>query len=515
MSNHRCPSCLSNDLQSRGYRNERQRYQCNDCGRWTSFSTDKINKSLAPIDPILSRKNKNKVKGGRRFIITTAQNATPVHTSFMDNLHALAEDKDAQLLVAPIRYKNPTSLFSDSDQDWWATAVKEYLVDARVELCKGLILLGDMRTQPTAINPLSGLEGFTSTESIIVPHPKIAMSSVPTHSGEMAKLIMSTGACTVENYTVSKAGKKGEHHHTLGAVIVEVDEAGYFHLRHINAAWDGSFYDLTRYYSGGVARDNPSGVRALVLGDLHHPFVDPLVERAVWDEIIPELTPDHVIIHDPVDCFSVNRFDDDNPFAKFGKYKYGMSSIEKELTDFTDWMQDKMEYDSVSNYVIVSSNHSDWVQNYLKRTDWRDDPENAEFYLKTALHLIQNTKADDDGIHVPDAFKYWIEKLLPTVRVLSSDESFRVGDIELGMHGHLGPNGARGSLASLSKVGCKSIIGHVHSCGIKDGTMAVGVTCRLRPKYARGPSSWMQSHAVIYPNYKRTLIHTIDGRWRG
>ena len=40
----------------------------------------------------------------------------------------------------------------------------------------------------------------------------------------LPKMMMTTGSCTVKNYTDSKAGKKGEFHHTLGFVIIEIKD---------------------------------------------------------------------------------------------------------------------------------------------------------------------------------------------------------------------------------------------------------------------------------------------------
>jgi len=32
--------------------------------------------------------------------------------------------------------------------------------------------------------------------------------------------------------------------------------------------------------------------------------------------------------------------------------------------------------------------------------------------------------------------------------------------------------------------------------------------------YNLGPSSWMQSHVVVYANGKRSHIHCVQGSWR-
>jgi hypothetical protein len=85
--------------------------------------------------------------------------------------------------------------------------------------------------------------------------------------------------------------------------------------------------------------------------------------------------------------------------------------------------------------------------------------------------------------------------------------------IEIGYHGDRGPNGARGSRNAFSKIGVKTVIGHSHSPGIRDGAYQTGTSSRLKLEYNSGPS-WLHTHCVIYPNGKRSLINIIDGKWR-
>jgi hypothetical protein len=89
-----------------------------------------------------------------------------------------------------------------------------------------------------------------------------------------------------------------------------------------------------------------------------------------------------------------------------------------------------------------------------------------------------------------------------------------VEGIELGMHGHLGPNGARGSLRNLSRLGARVVSGHSHTPGIEEGHYQVGTSSRLRLEYNVGPSAWLQTHCVIYASGKRALLTVVDGHWR-
>jgi hypothetical protein len=61
----------------------------------------------------------------------------------------------------------------------------------------------------------------------------------------------------------------------------------------------------------------------------------------------------------------------------------------------------------------------------------------------------------------------------------------------------------------------KSITGHKHSPGIFRDAFVVGTSTVLNLDYAAGaPSSWMNTHAVLYPNGKAQLINIIEGDFK-
>jgi len=103
-----------------------------------------------------------------------------------------------------------------------------------------------------------------------------------------------------------------------------------------------------------------------------------------------------------------------------------------------------------------------------------------------------------------------------SIRFLRTDEPYIIcnGKIECGMHGHLGPNGARGTPQNLQKVGRRANTAHTHSAGIWNGLFVAGTSTKLRWDYNRGPSSWSHSHVVTYPSGQRAIITMWNGRWR-
>ncbi|KKL64446.1 hypothetical protein LCGC14_2164940, partial [marine sediment metagenome] len=137
----------------------------------------------------------------------------------------------------------------------------KYLYEQKRKLNRNLIVRADVKTQPTAGDPLTGMEGMTQGESGIFGHTKLRLKCVATPQDKMPKILTTTGACTVSNYTDSTAGKKGEHHHVLGAVVVEIKNDKVFHIYHINARKsDGAFIFLDHEYhaDGTIQKADPA-----------------------------------------------------------------------------------------------------------------------------------------------------------------------------------------------------------------------------------------------------------------
>ncbi|MDE2106447.1 MAG: hypothetical protein KGL39_55035 [Patescibacteria group bacterium] len=483
------------------------------------------------------------------FVITAAQNATPVHQGFWDSLLRYCEDRNAELLVVPIRYKNATSVFTESQKnaEWWLDPPaphydirseeyrnlteeeynakvypkRRYLWNVRRKLNDNLILLGDIRTQPTAAVPLQGFESITHSESGILAHTKVQLKTVPTLAGKLPKILTTTGAVTVRNYTDTKAGKLGEFHHTLGAVVVEIQSPKIFHLRQINADKDtGGFYDIpngvmTYYQPSGWGRSSrqPLGI---VLGDMHLRNADPDALRATLEEIIPELDPQEVILHDLDDGETVNHHTERDPFVGTARSFAGRDKVEAEVNESFDFVATLAQTRKI---VIAPSNHNDWLHGWIKFNDWRTmSPKNRSFYLRTALAMQEAAETlTPDQAERLNAFIELAKKRFAqsaNVDVLDYDESHKLADIECGLHGHLGPNGSRGTARNYARIGVKTIAGDCHSPEIFEGSWRAGTLSRLIRGYNKGPSGWLHTNVLVYPNGKRTMIHIINGEWR-
>jgi hypothetical protein len=450
------------------------------------------------------------------LIITSAQNATPVHPAFWATLKTIARIRDAHILVGATRYKNPTSQWSGSQRnaEHWAKEIRDYLWNQEFAINSNLTFLGGHRIVPTASNPISGVEGSADGSSLIIAHPRVQTKSVATPSGRMAKMIWTTGTCTVENYTDSRVGRLGNDHHSLSALLVEKRD-NKFWIRRLH--WDEvaqSVIDLDKEYDPTGSQDAPPAL-GVVMGDTHVDFIDPFVYGATFGPggLVPRVRPRHLVYHDLLDAYSINPHHRGNPFIAKAKADSGMDDARAETQRAIDFVRFNTQPKCLN--VVVSSNHDDMLTRWIKTDDWKTDPKNAEFYLETALAMVRSTRMTPNGTHHVSGFAHWLkQENLPDLCILGGGESFVVGEYELGFHGDKGPNGARGSIKNMSRLGNRVIIGHSHSPGELEGALQIGTSSRLLLEYnAASPSSWLNAHAVILANSFTQLIVIIDGEY--
>lgn len=454
------------------------------------------------------------------YLATLAQNNTPVMPTFWDNLLAYREYLGAEILVSRCTYDKSSftsdkavkdgARESDGDDAWYDPAVRPFVCDAdgkgRYQLAPRLLLCGEMNILPTKQRPLSGLETYSGRSSGIFPHTKMALESIPTGSRERTKFNYTTGACTQRNYVQKTAGQKAEFHHCYGALIIEVASDGRWWVRQLNADEDGTFHDLTVRVQGGRVEEGVA-IRAISWGDVHADEIDPDVEDMNWAEggILDCLGPQHQFMHD-LFSFSSGQGHHDRPrFSNRLKHHAAAASIQREV-NITAGLLTKAKRDDCET-VVVHSNHDIHPDRWLDEADFRYDLVNAEIFLEAQLSRVRAIQGGEGGWE----FLPWAMARagIKGVRFLKSNSTFQIDGVEYAHHGHLGPNGSRGSTQALLKLCTKIVHGHTHSAAIRDGVVCSGV-CQLSMPYAQGPSSWSISHTIQYGNGKRAII-TING----
>lgn len=455
---------------------------------------------------------KNKVKKSKYYLITQAQAETSIHKEFWENVLAYANFLKAEIVVQPSRYKNPTSLEASSRQkdkeknrNIWATELQPYLQAKDVKLNKYLTYLGSLKVQPTAVNPLSGVQGFTGLSSCIVPHPKVHLEACPVLKDYPEKIMLTTGSVTIPNYTDTKAGKKGEWEHEFGFVVVEIVDSELFYVRQVIAEDSGDFYDLVYKVSNGVVEEDRNEETVVVFGDSHFGQEDSEA-HATAVEVAKKLNAKNVVLHDVFNGITINHHELNNPIKQLTSEPL-FGSVQEEI----EYMLDKIEEvrdNTEANVHIVQSNHDLFLEKWLEKADLKSTPFKSEYIM--FLNLLVEDKNSRKGI---------IKRLIDhrfkgeAVFTYTVDDSFRVKDVELGFHGHLGGNGARGNVNGFRVLNTKTVTAHQHSPKRRGGAVVVGTLTKKDLGYNKGASNWVQGVGVLYPNGKVSHIHIIDGKY--
>lgn len=456
-------------------------------------------------------------RSARRWLLTAAQNDTKVHAGFWRNLNAYAADIGAEIVVGPFTYQ--LGVFTDhtARNNEFAESVRPHLRFERMD-CGDVLFCAEMNSLPTAVRPLSGLHSYTRGQWGVFPHAKLALETVPAMPGRAPAILMTTGCVTIENYVPKKAGLKAHFHHVIGATLVEIDAEGRHFCRQINATKDGDFYDLDAKVSKGVV-SRGHRLAAIQPGDIHAAVIDPMVERAIWggdDPLIDALRPFDQFYHDLFHGQAINHWQADKPFERYPLHVRGKLDVAAEVAGCADFLRRTQR--PFCRTHVVESNHDEWIWRWLQRADPRDDLTNAEAFHRWSLATLEAARGGEKEFSI---FRHALAEAdacgLEGINFIPIGSSFEIcrdrGGIECGAHGHLGPNGTRGTTASLSRTALKINKGHDHTATIMDSVYSGGV-CGDDPALLKGPSSHTPSLIGTYANAKRTIITIQNGAWR-
>jgi len=440
--------------------------------------------------------------GKKYYIITAVQNATPLNGKVWNNILAYSDYLGAELEVIPMRYKNPTSTFTDKQEkvEFWAEETKPFLIANRHLIHKNLEVIGDVKIQLTASTPLSGFEGLSGVESSIIGHSRQHFKTMPILDGQIHKFLISTGCVSLPNYTDSKVGKKGEFHHTYGFVIVEALSDNEFNFRHVSCDSNGDFYDLDTFVSDCKVNAKNGCIEAVILGDLHLGETCEDSLKCSY-EMLERFNPKNVFIHDLIEGYSANPHDSKDPFVIAEKEAKGMLNISYEINDALKFTETILKY----NPVIVKSNHDIFIDRYLLN-DWRKTHAKND-YLKYAYLRSQGKLPN--GILPYEMEQRFDNKVI----CLTENDSFKVKGVECGIHGHRGVSGTRGGIVQFKRLNTKTITAHSHSPQKEDGSTIVGTNTKLRMGYNQGLSTWCNGNAIIHSNGKVQSLLMFKGKY--
>jgi len=445
-------------------------------------------------------------------VVTWAQNVTPVHNPTWTALQRYCAAHAAELHVIPGRYHNPTSHWSKAAEasDQWADELTPFLVREPRKLCRNLVVYGDTSITPTNAHPLSGFEGYADDHSAVFGHPRMQLTTVPRPARE-PRIFATTGAITRPHYIPSGAGRKARKHHTFGAVVIEVEADGTYHLRQLSATKGGAIYDVAAEHGVPGLRYTPEGIStasapALVLGDIHAEMHTSESKAEVL-AAVASVGPRTIVAHDVSD-FSVG--------GHHNRHKWwdGASRsrpIRDDLDKSCAFLEDLAQ---IAPVVVVDSNHHDHVDRWLQETHPKDTPHNAELWVRLWDLYYRGDRTC--GFERYLRHEYTGARGLHPVRFMAHGEPLWINGVFCGYHGHRGTNGARGSLRGFARLGTRMVVGHTHAPGRLDGVDQVGVMAPVESfDFRQGaPDASLRSMCAIWLNGKTQLLHLIDGRFR-
>lgn len=449
---------------------------------------------------------------GDSFVITVAQNNTDLHGGAFSALQHFASSIGARLIVCRTYYNKSGFQHpehgADADGIFFAPALSPYFVDYSCILGEsGALLVGNANVIPTAKNPLSGFEQLGKPgQDVIIPAAKIALQCTAALKGGKGKRFFSTGAVTLRNYIQRKAGQVAESEHSIGAVVVTPTD-----IRHVeimpNA--DGFAYSTTFYNENGSIR--PCHPIAIQLGDIH---AEKMEEDKLEDirDMLSELKPRHLILHDLMDFTSRNHHNRKDPIFMFEHAVKGSSVIQ-------DCNKVARLLDTLHPYAdqihVVESNHDLALDRWLKEADPKEDPTNAEFYHAMMYAYCQKVRSGGSFnalstalsgfVDACDVFGNKLNSIIAGVIFHTTDESVIIAGVEMGHHGHNGINGSKGSPQQYRKLGIPINTGHTHTPSIVGACYTAGVTSSLDMGYNVGASSWRHAHILTYANGQRAI----------
>lgn len=442
--------------------------------------------------------------GPGRYILTSAQNNTNADKDFIAALQVYAERHGARLLIGKTLYNKKAFRqpgLDETDDLWFDPIVKPYLVEGHIDL-GGVHFVADANVIPTAKWPTSGFDGVTPNGiDAVIPATKMELRVGAALKGANTKRIAATGSVTKRNYILRKTGAIANFGHCIAALFVDTENGAFRHLHKVDGA--SGFYDLDGFYSPQGFTEG-ADVAAYQPGDIHaEKMEEKNLSRLLAN--LEELQPDNIILHDTLDFSSRNHHNIKDPMFLHAQFVKGQT-VRGDLEKLAKVL-DAIAQETPAIVHIVESNHDLAIETWIKNTDWRTDPINAEVYLDVACAKVK-AQANGDRFNM---LEYAYSEIgggseSYTIKFHTTDDSLVIAGVEMGNHGHNGANGARGNPKGFANLGVAMNTGHTHSPSIYGPCFTAGVTASLEMGYNVGASSWAIADVITYENGQRQIL---------
>jgi len=468
---------------------------------------------------------------GSRFAVTTVDINASLNYDVIHALKSYAAINDVKLIAIPqgIRKKDVAEAiyeynnFEPSfDQDAPTIPLLVELKQLGFTIALSEIPLHSFLTvkpifiNPKVANPVIGLGPLANKyKSMIIPSTKQVLETRPSAKHELPYILASTGTISdsvyCEDFLETKQEAIAEADHAHGAVVVEIDEDGLFHIRHLTCKDKKTFIDKgVRYPSQAVMK-----VKAIIPGDWHSGYTD-VVAASVLFDVAEETEAEAVVLHDLGDGHSTNPHQKHQNIALGHLARLGKLDVAMEIAGIT---HDLHEWEKrVEKVYVVRSNHDEFIDRELENGKYTSHPLSSQDLAVVAGAVVETSWKTND---IPYALPIAIEKLayeklnmprLQKTTFMERDVSFSIAGVDISHHGDKIINGRPTSIHNVSMSIPISVVGHTHAPAMFRNTYRVGTSSLLDLSYNKGLCSWMHTFALLYEDGSVQLINIINGK---
>lgn len=426
------------------------------------------------------------------IVISSILPNTELYEDFIQAMENYCFKNNGQLLLVPIKGVRGEITF---DKDIFLKYGNYFCTEATFNENLKLVNTGITANNK---NPLVSIKELGHKEySTIVASTKQCMEMIPSVNKGKTHLIYTTGTCSKPIYNKNITGTINSNNNKVGGLIIEIEDNKIFYIRNIE--WiNGYFVDLNKAYY----KDHIENIQAeaIVAGDLHLSGDEDDKALELLKQECQLLNTKRLILHDFCSHNTINHHEQDN-WIKMAKLTKKFHSLQDEHKYTAEKFNEFAKGLENIEFIIVKGNHDRWLNKYLgNRNLWIKDNCNA-FYAHTLCGYYLMNK---------DPFEMAIRSFLNPelkVRFLRGNDSLRIADTELALHGDAGNNGGPATLRSIELSTGKCIIGHSHQPKIGFFGIQVGTNTRLNLGYNEvGGSSWHNGNASLYIHGHKQLL---------
>jgi uncharacterized protein YxjI len=445
-----------------------------------------------------------------RFVITTAVTGCQPHEDGLAALQNYCKRNNAKLLILPC--SDPAT---SKDRKYAFSLDHKLPMDAVVFRDVALnsnIFLSTIKLSAKQINPLTGLKRLAKHGTCVLASPKQMLEHVAmSNKKNLPRALMTTGSITKSDYSTDmymseRTAYIADDDHKLGAVIVEIKDAKIFFYRRVEIdPKTGAFCDINKKYLADGSMHYVSA-ELVQQPDWHVLSTDPKFKKAA-KEVVSAVKPEWMTLEDFFDGITINPHEKNNIAVRAMKVLRGEFRLSEELRACSKEIDDLASWDA-KKLVFKYGNHEDFLLRWLSTAEYKDDPVNHYEGVCLAKALLEGEMPFEHAMRVRYPFK-----AQDRVKFLGVNDSFKVNDIENGVHGHLGAGGKRNpGMVGLEAYGPVNV-GHNHSAAILREVVRVGTATHLQLSYNDGASAWTQTLNIQHRDGARQLITVMNGEW--